>query len=100
MLKLVVLIFFSPFSLADIKKAEKALKSADYAEVMTQLNAAEALISGADSEQKASFYTIKGIALAKTAKGDFNKVKLASEAFKKAMAADSKMSPMLTDGIS
>ena len=55
----------------EIKKAEKALKSADYAEVMTQLNAAEALISGADSEQKASFYTIKGIALAKTAKGDF-----------------------------
>ncbi len=84
----------------EIKKAEKALKSADYAEVMTQLNAAEALISGADSGQKASFYTIKGIALAKTAKGDFNKVKLATDAFKKAMAADSKMSPMLTEGIS
>ncbi|EDM44117.1 hypothetical protein SCB49_11017 [unidentified eubacterium SCB49] len=84
----------------EIKKAQKALKSGDYTEVMSQLAIAEPLLSEADDSQKALFYEVKGIALSKSANNDLEKMKLAAEAFKMATDASGKVSSSLSDGIS
>lgn len=47
----------------EIKAAEKAIKSGNYADAKSAINSAEALIANADDKTKAKFYFIKGQAL-------------------------------------
>lgn len=47
----------------EIKAAEKAIKSGNYADAKAAVNAAEGLISPADDKTKAKFYVLKGQAL-------------------------------------
>lgn len=83
----------------ELKKAEKAIKSGDFTEAMTQLSAAEALLGDADDAQKSKFYAVKGMALSKSAKNDFSKMKMAAEAYAKAAELAGKISPELDAGI-
>lgn len=70
----------------ELKKAEKAIKDGEFSEALTLLNTAEGLISGADDETKSLLYTLKGQSLVETANGNFDTLKLAVEALKKANA--------------
>ncbi|QNJ98835.1 tetratricopeptide repeat protein [Constantimarinum furrinae] len=85
----------------EIKRAEKALKSGDVTEAMANINAAESLIGSADSEEKAEFYVLKGeVYLADAGKNDFNKMKEAADAFKKAKElGDSKINDRAKIGV-
>ncbi len=74
----------------EIKKAEKAIKSGDFAEAISLLSQAEGLISNADTELKTQFYLAKTKAYLGDAGDDFGKLKTASEAFLKAKELDSK----------
>lgn len=47
----------------EIKAAEKAIKSGNYADAKSAINSAEALIANADDKTKAKFYFLKGQAL-------------------------------------
>jgi tetratricopeptide (TPR) repeat protein len=47
----------------ELKNAEKALKSNDFATAMSAVNQAEGLIANADQKTKAKFYYLKGMAL-------------------------------------
>ena len=47
----------------ELKNAEKALKSNDFATAMSAVNQAEGLIANADQKTKAKFYYLKGLAL-------------------------------------
>ena len=47
----------------ELKTAEKAVKSNDFATAMTAINQAEGLIANADQKTKAKFYYLKGMAL-------------------------------------
>jgi tetratricopeptide (TPR) repeat protein len=69
----------------EVRKAEKAIQEKDVAEAMTYLNEAEASIASADDDLKAQFYVVKGETyLADAGTRDFEKLKTAGEAFKKA----------------
>ncbi len=83
----------------EIKKAEKAIKSGDYAEAMTQLSAAETLLAGADDNMKADFYATKALALTKSSNNNFDKMKLAAEAYAQAIDAKGTVTSDLIDGI-
>ena len=83
----------------EIKKAEKSIKSGDYTEAMAQLSAAEALLSGADDGLKADFYAVKAEALTLSSNNNFDKMKLAAEAYAKAIEIKGKVSPELIPGI-
>lgn len=85
----------------EIKRAEKALKSGDVTEAMANINAAESLIGSADSEEKAEFYVLKGeVYLADAGKNDFNNMKEAADAFKKAKElGDSKINDRAKIGV-
>lgn len=47
----------------ELKTAEKAVKSNDFATAITAINQAEGLIANADQKTKAKFYYLKGLAL-------------------------------------
>lgn len=66
----------------EIKKAEKLVKAGDISEAIGMIGVAEGLISNADNDLKAQFYTIKGEAyLADAGTNNFAKMKTAAESF-------------------
>ncbi len=69
----------------EVKKAEKAIKSGNFTEAITLLKQAEGLITNADSNLKGQYYLAKGEAYLGSAGNDFSKMKIASEAFAKAL---------------
>ena len=83
----------------ELKKAEKAISSGDFTEALAQLNAAEALLGSADDNMKADFYAVKALALTKSSNNNFDKMKLAAEAYTKAIEAKGKVTSDLIDGI-
>ena len=83
----------------EIKKAEKAISSADYVEAMAQLSAAEVMLGNADDDMKADFYAVKALALTKSANNNLDKMKMAAEAYIQAIAAKGKVTSDLIDGI-
>lgn len=48
---------------SELKTAEKAIKSNDFATAMSAINQAEGLVSDSDEKTKANFYYLKGLAL-------------------------------------
>ncbi len=84
----------------EIKKAEKALKSADYAEAMSYLDTAEGMLGIADEGVKASFYSVKALTLTRSANNNFDKMKLAAETYAKAIEINGKITSDLEEGIS
>jgi tetratricopeptide (TPR) repeat protein len=71
----------------EIKKAEKAMDAGNAAEAITYVNEAEALIAGADQDQKMQFYLVKGKAyLADAGTKNYDKLKTAAESFKQLRA--------------
>ena len=60
----------------ELKTAEKAIKSNDFATAIQAINQAEGLIANADEKTKANFYYLKGIALYQNASplADIDKV--------------------------
>lgn len=61
-----LIVFLSTLAYAqkkELKLAEKAIKSENFADAKAAINAAEALISNADDKLKAKFYFLKGQAL-------------------------------------
>ncbi len=69
----------------EIKKSEKALKAGNTAEAVVYIDQAESLISSADDALKAQFYLAKGQCyLADAGKDNYDRLKVAAEAFKKA----------------
>ena len=83
----------------ELKKAEKAIKAGDYPTALTQLSAAEALISSADDAVKKKFYATKALALTKSVNNDFEKMKVAALAYEKAIEVKGEVTPDLIDGI-
>ncbi len=84
----------------EIKKADKQVKSGNYAEAMTLLNQAEGLLSNADNALKTQFYVVKATALMESAGADFSKLKSAAEALNKAKELGSgKNSETVDEGI-
>jgi len=69
----------------EIKKAEKAIANGNITEAIGLLTQAEALLSNADNVLKSQFYITKGEAyLADAGATNFEKMKIAAEAFAKA----------------
>ena len=83
----------------EIKKAGKAIKSADYVEAMVQLSAAEALLDGANNDMKADFYALKALALTKSANNNLDKMKMAAEAYGQSIEAAGMVSNELAEGL-
>jgi tetratricopeptide (TPR) repeat protein len=83
----------------EIKKAAKAIKSADYVEAMAQLSAAEALMDGANNDMKADFFALKALALTKSANNNLDKMKMAAEAYAQSIEAAGMVSNELAEGI-
>jgi tetratricopeptide (TPR) repeat protein len=82
----------------EIKKATRALASGNASEALEYINQAEGMLSQADEDVKADFYVTKAeVYLADAGKSDFNKMKAAAEAAKKAegMSLSSKQSGQL-----
>ncbi|ULC60879.1 tetratricopeptide repeat protein [Flaviramulus sp. BrNp1-15] len=63
----------------ELKTAEKAIKSNNYAEAKTALNQAESLMSAMDDKTKAKFYFLKGKALYAGGAGSINDVESSLE---------------------
>ena len=64
MLSASLLICIAAFSQkSEVKAAEKALKSNDFASALATISKAESLIANADAKTKAKFYYVKGMAL-------------------------------------
>jgi len=85
----------------EIKKAEKEIKSGNFAGAMNWLSQAEGLIANADQEMKAHFYIVKANALMESAGSDLSKLKLASKALDmaKEIGAKGKNATALSDGV-
>ncbi len=85
----------------EIKKAEKANSDSKFAEAITNLNAAEGLLSGADNDTKAQFYAAKGEAYLGSAGTDFAKLKIAAESYSKAVELDpsNKLAAQMENGL-
>ena len=83
----------------EIKKAEKANKSNEYAEAMTYLNEAEGMLSSADNELKAQFYAAKGEAYLGSAGDNSEKLKTAGESFQKAISFDANLEAQLSSSL-
>lgn len=83
----------------ELKKAEKAIKSGNFTEAMAQIDAAESLLGAADDMQKSKFYAVKAMALSKAANTNFDKMKMAAEAYAKAAELAGNISPELEAGI-
>ncbi len=83
----------------EIKKAEKQIKSGEYAEAMASLNTAEELLDGANDELKTQFYLTKSSALMKSAGANMDKLKMASESLAIAKEiGSSKMASKVQEG--
>lgn len=67
----------------ELKAAEKAIKSGNYADAKAAINSAEALIASADDKTKAQFYFLKGQALYANGAGTNSDVDQAIESFDK-----------------
>lgn len=77
----------SAFSFAqkkELKTAEKAIKSNNYAEAKAALNQAEALMSAMDEKSKAKFYFLKGQALYAGGAGSISDIESSLENLEKA----------------
>lgn len=68
----------------EIRRAERALNSQKYSEVLSNLKDAEGSIASADKELQAKFYALRGEALTATAGSNYEKAKEAANAFIKA----------------
>src|SRR5690606_36683151 len=76
----------SSFSIAqksELKAAEKAIKSGNYADAKAAINSAESLIASADDKIKAQFYFLKGQALYANGAGSSKDMDAAIESFNK-----------------
>ena len=67
----------------ELKAAEKAIKSNNYAEAKSAINSAESLIASADDKTKAQFYFLKGQALYANGAGSNKDMDSAIESFNK-----------------
>ena len=74
----------------EIKSAEKAIKSENFAAAMQAINQAEGLIANADDKTKAKFYYLKGMALYQNGKSPEN-IKKVGEAFNELLSIEKKM---------
>lgn len=73
----------------EIKKAERAYKSADIADALNYINQAEGMLGSADADMKKDFYTLKGqIYLADAGSNGLDQMKKSAEAFKMALEMD------------
>ena len=73
----------------EIKKADRAYKSADIAEALSYINQAEGMLGSADADMKIEFYTLKGqIYLADAGSNGLEQMKNSAEAFKMALEMD------------
>src|SRR5690606_6361629 len=79
----------------EIKKAEKSLKSNNYAEALNYVNEAESLLGGADNIVKSEFYAVKGQAILGSAGQDYVKLKSAADAFTQAISLNDKIRPSI-----
>ena len=68
----------------EIKTAEKAIKSKNFAEAKTAINEAQGLISNADAKTQAKSYFLKGQALYANGAGSSADTDMAIESFNKA----------------
>lgn len=66
----------------ELKAAEKAIKSGNFADAKTAINSAESLINSADNKTKAKFYFLKGQALYANGTGSIEDQEKAIESFK------------------
>lgn len=76
----------SSFSFAqknELKAAEKAIKSGNFADAKAAINSAESLIASADDKVKAQFYFLKGQALYANGAGSSKDMDAAIESFNK-----------------
>lgn len=69
----------------EIRRAERALNSQKYSEVLSNLKDAEGSIASADKELQAKFYALRGEALTGLASTNYAKAKEAAAAFEKAL---------------
>ena len=69
----------------EIKKAQKAIKSGNFTEAISLLNQAEGLIENAKNDLKAQYYIARGEAILATAGNDLSKLKMAGDAFARAI---------------
>lgn len=66
----------------ELKTAEKAIKSSNFADAKAAINAAESLMSAMDDKQKAQFYFLKAQAFYADGKGSNDEIDTALESFK------------------
>jgi len=69
----------------EIKRAERALKSAKYGEALSLLSEAEALLGDADNDLKAEYYVLKGNALMGSGGASYERALEAGEAYNAAL---------------
>ena len=72
----------------EIRKAERAVNDSDYTEAVSLLKEAEASLASADNELKAQYYLVKAETYAGSAGDDFAKMKMATDAYQKAVEMD------------
>tara|TARA_R110000787_G_scaffold60220_8_gene136579 strand:+ start:24542 stop:25807 length:1266 start_codon:yes stop_codon:yes gene_type:complete len=72
----------------EIKSAQKAIKSGDFAEAISTLKGAEGLISSAESSVKEHYYLVKGEAYLGGAGNDYEKMNVAASAYEKVLSLD------------
>ncbi|OIQ28567.1 MAG: hypothetical protein BM564_09230 [Bacteroidetes bacterium MedPE-SWsnd-G2] len=72
---------FSFSQKSELKLAEKAIKSENYADAKTAISAADGLIGAADAKTKAKYYFLKGKAYYANGKGTAEDVKVAISSF-------------------
>ncbi|MBT8271075.1 MAG: tetratricopeptide repeat protein, partial [Bacteroidia bacterium] len=95
---MVLALLISAFAIAqkkEIKEAEKAIKSNDFASAKSALSAAEGMISAMDSKSLAKFYFLKGQAYYANGTGNDDDVTTALESFKKLTETESKSGKMV-----
>lgn len=83
----------------EIKKAEKALKSNNYAEALDYVKEAEGQLGSADNTLKSEFYAVKGQAILGSAGQDFSKLKSAADAFSEAISLNDKIKPEIEESL-
>lgn len=66
---------------SELKAAEKAIKSGNFADAKSAINSAESLIANADDKSKAKFYFLKGKALYANGAGSNDDIDKAVESF-------------------
>ncbi len=74
----------------EIRKAERAFNDKNYTEAISELKQAEASLASADEDEKAQYYLVKAEVYTASAGDDLNKMKMASEAYQKAVEMGAK----------